>query len=150
MLNQHKTHQSDCVGHLIWPVMALRCLHDWFWLFESSRQGSQARHRSATTVRLQYFDVMHAPFLQVTIWILYVQVLSHIINLPMVFLSLSIPKDYSSCKRSWCPSEISLLIKVGHSDMEKEKASLCKEVLCNLMHAIFLRSFVCLCSCNAC
>lgn len=44
--------------------------------------------------------VMHAPFLQATVWILYITVPSHAINLPMVFMSLSILKGYMGCKHS--------------------------------------------------
>lgn len=127
-----------------------RALSPWLILliWRASRRGSQARLRSATAVRLQYSDVMHAPFLQATIWILYLTVPSHTINLPVVFMSLSILKGYMGCKHSWCPSEISLLIILGYSNVREEKGvTMQRGALSNLMHAILLCSSMCVCVC---
>lgn len=111
--------------------MAERCLRDWFCLFDVHLD--EGRRPSPDQPQQSDFntpDVMHEPFIQVTIWILYITVPSHTIKLPRVFMSLSILKGYMGCKRSWCPSEIRLLIILGHSNV-KEVHALC--------------SFVCVC-----
>lgn len=147
--------QSKARGWLPWSshlVCNGRTLSQWLILliWRASPRGSQARLRSATAVRPQYADVMHAPFLQATIWIFCITVPSHTINLPRVFMSLSIFKGYMGCKHSWCPSEISLLIILRHSNVQEEKALLCRGAHCLIWCTpsfFFLCSFICVCVC---
>ena len=135
--------------------MADRCLRDWFCLFdvhldEGHRPGWDQPQQSDFSTP----DVMHAPFLRATIWILYITVPSHTINLPRVFMSLSIFKGYMGCKHSWCPSEISLLIILGRSNVQGEKAllrrglhSLISSMPSPCVHPCV---FVFLCQCGCC
>lgn len=142
MLNQHKPTEGwrRQSSHLDCNRQNAVFVTDSAYLMCVSTKG----HRSATTVKLQYSRVMRTTFLQVTVCILYVTLPSHTINLLVVFVSLSILKGCASCKRSWCPSEISLLTEEGHSDMQggkkralpKQRAASQALVLCSFCFSV--------------
>lgn len=122
----------------MWSVMAQRCLQDWFGLFdvhldEGHRPDLDQPQQSDS-------DVRQAPFPQEAIWILYITVSSHAINLPRVFMSLSILKGYMGCKHFWCPSEMSLVIILGHQMCKKKRQ---REINSNLMPFYCVPSCVC-------
>lgn len=112
-----RTRRADCVGHLIWSIMAERCLHDWCSLFDVHR-GEGHRPELDHPKRS---DMTPAPFLRAASCISYIVVLSHTIDLPRVFMSLTRLKNYTGCKHSWCPSEISVLIILEHPHVWQER-----------------------------
>lgn len=139
----HWSSHLACNGWTQWLILLI---------WRASRQGSQARLRSATAVRLQYSDVIHAPFLPVTTWILYIVVPSHTINLPRVCMSLTslqttlavnIPDalqryhSWSSWKTQTCKKE-----RLHYA----ERYTLWSHA-CHLIVSIHVCALMCLCGC---